>query len=346
MSDYTIVGIVVNPKIKKPLLVGWDGGEIDVWSLDRGGVRIGQGSYEDYNDEYLKPSYVTGLPRVHTPSGVLVKGKGYGTSLYTGLCVGAHANHEGDLDVNRDYDGDGICSDRENRSASADKWWNMAVRLRLAQEIEDEHIEEGVELDTYDLECTYRGDENVSIDYATGDVSTSIQANAYYWEAASEADLVVATFAGITMRGDSLIETIASGAGQIGLQTRRESYGDRRVLYSMTAGGYRNIWKKLVEHDDAEYVNRDALFALDMRGMEPQAVNVLSTIAVIDGAADEDIDQMRLRAERNLDPETPVKQLRLQFKENPSDEGMVKAALADTKQLRSSLDWKRLSALP
>ena len=345
MSEHSIVGIVVNPKVKKPVLVAWDGEEIEIYSMDRGGLRIGLGSYEQYDETYLKPSYVTGLPRVHTPSGVLLKGKGYGTALYTGLCAGAHLNYEGDLQLGVDYDGDGVSSDSESRSASADKWWKMAVRLRLADDVEDEHTEEGVEFDSYDLECTH-SDGDVSLDFARGDLSRTIRANAYYWESATNADLVVAVLEGIELRSGALVETKASGTAYEQAAMSGGSRGDRRVVHAMTPGGYRNIWKALIEHDDAEYVDRDALLALDMRGMEPQAVNLLSTIATIDGVDDADIDAMRLRAEQNLDPEAPIRQMRLQFKKNPSRESEIKSALAETEELRASLDWKRLSALP
>lgn len=345
MSEHSIVGIVVNPKLKKPVLVAYDGDEIEIWSMERGGLRIGMGSYEQGDETYLKPSYVTGLPRVHTPSGVLLKGKGYGTSLYTGLCVGAHLNYEGDLQLGLDYDGDGVCSDSESRSSSADKWWRMAVRLRLADDVEDEHTEEGIEFEHGDLECTHP-DGDVSVDFARGDLSRTIRANAYYWESATNADLVVAVLEGIELRSGALVETKTSGTAYEQAAMSGGPRGDRRFVHSMTPGGYRNIWKALVEHDDASYVDRDALLALDMRNMEPQAVNLLSTIATIDGIDDEDIDTMRMRAERGLDPETPIRQMRLQFKENPSREREIKSALAETKELRSSLDWKRLSSLP
>ena len=55
MSEHHIVGIVVNPKVKKPVLVAWDGSEIEIWSMDRGGRRIGLGSYEEYEEQYLNP---------------------------------------------------------------------------------------------------------------------------------------------------------------------------------------------------------------------------------------------------------------------------------------------------
>jgi hypothetical protein len=345
--NYDIVGIVVNPKIKKPVLVMWDGeDEIEIWSMERDGQRLGLGSYEKYDETYLQPSYITGMPRVHTPSGVAVKGKGYGTTLYTGLCVGAHQHHENELSLGVDYDGDGISSSSDTRSSSASKWWDMAVRLGLAAEVEDEHVDEDVEFESGDLSCTHYDGEQVEVDWARGSITRYISANVYEFDKAEDADLVVAVLEGISIPGSSLVEVVRSGEGQAELSTGREQYGDRRIRYYIPSGGYRNIWKKLAEHDDASYVNRDALLALDVRNLEPQAVNLLSTIAMIDGVDDEDIDAMRMRAEQNLDPDTPIKQMRLQFKKNPSDVPELKAALQETKELRASLDWKRLSALP
>lgn len=347
-SSYWIVGIVVNPKLKKPVLVVWDGSEISIWSMEKNGRRIGLGSYEAYEEQYLKPSLVTGMPRVHTPSGVSMKKQGYGTSLYTALCLGAHQHHDGDLDIEVPYEGDGICSDRESRSADASKWWEMAVRLDLADVMEDEAIEEDVEFDADDLECTHYSGQNVQVHWARGDVSEMIMAYFYEFDSADSADLVVAGWEPIKIREGALEEVSGEGAGywQSTTPFMVSSVARGRRYSSIAPEGFRNVWRMLAEEDDAEYVNNDALLALDMRNMEPHAVNLLSTVARINGVDDELIISMRMRAEYQLDPDASIKQMSLPFKPNSSEGRAIMQELERTKELRASLDWDRLSALP
>lgn len=331
--DYTVVGIVVNPKLKQPVLVLWEGDEIEIWSLARGGGRVGMGSYESGDPSYEQPANITGMPRVHTPSGVKPKGKGYGTSLYTALCLGAHQHHENELDIEVEWDGDGVSSDADTRSPAASAWWNQAVRLRLAEEIEDEYTEEDVDIDPYDLDCSH-SDGEVEIRSAMGDITKTQTVNAYPYDNAERSDLIVASIVDVEIREAALVDRVAG-------KTR-----DSPVVRLLSPGGLRSLWKEAIDRHTVMEVDRDALLALDVRGLEPQAVNLLSTIAMLDGVSDKDIGALRMRAELNLDPATPIRQMSLPFTPNPAEKRQIRSMLEETKQLRDSLDWKRLSQLP
>lgn len=90
LAGLTALGIVCNPKTHEPLLVVTDGDYVSLRSLKVGqlGRRVGRGYYEGSSNE---PAKISGLPRCHTPDGVIAKGGGYGTALYTALALGAHA---------------------------------------------------------------------------------------------------------------------------------------------------------------------------------------------------------------------------------------------------------------
>lgn len=331
--DIITVGLVVNPKLKKPVFVAWnqDDGEIEIWDLGRGGQRIGLGSYETDDPNYLAAAEVTGLPRVHTPSGVTPKGKGYGTTLYTGLCLGAHLHSEQELDLSVDQDGDGVSSDSETRSASADIWWRRAKELGLADQVEEERTQEDVEFDSGDLDCEH-SDGSVYISWARGDLTTEVVADAYYYQNADNADLIIASFS-VELSKDVFMDV-----------TKDEKQRWHRYLRS---SGLRHVWKSIMEDESLVHeIEIDPLLALDMRGVDPQAVNLLSTLAAQGGAKDDDIDALRMRAELNLDPSTPIKQMRLAFTANAPEAHAIKMALGEVKERREDLDWDRLSGLP
>lgn len=326
MAKATAIGIVVNPKLKSPVLVVWDGGEIEIWNLQRDGGRIGLGSYEDSDPTYLRAAYVTGFPRVHTPSGVRPRGKGYGTSLYTALCLGAHQNSEHVLNLGTDqFEGDGISSDAETRSPAASAWWDQAKKLGLADEVEDYQTEEDVEFDGSDLSCEF-SDGNVDIDYARGSVTRLVVADTYSYSDATRADLVVASFE-IDLPAQFYVGTGA----------------DR----TLNPNALRGMWKAIQEKDGTVHdLESNALLALDVRDLEPQAVNLLSAIGAEWGVEDADIDALRIRAELNLDPSVPLKQMRLPFKPNAAEASEIQTILDQTQRLRAKLDWERLSSLP
>ena len=139
-------GLVINPKDGRLYQAYRRYGSTVYISMLRGNLggggivylEAGKGYFnEDENDE---PSNLTGLPRVHTPAGVGVKGAGLGTVLYTSLCFAAHLSFKRLLPFNTSgYDGDGICSDSESRGYEASKWWSNATRkYGLAKQVYSE----------------------------------------------------------------------------------------------------------------------------------------------------------------------------------------------------------------
>jgi len=111
VSDTGIAGFVINPRNGQPVLIEWDGERVDIyrWKPDKGDdvSREGRGYFERGSDEGAE---LSNYPRVHTPSGVSTKGQGFGTTLYTGLCLVAHGAAEGKWRIPPYEDGDGISS--------------------------------------------------------------------------------------------------------------------------------------------------------------------------------------------------------------------------------------------
>lgn len=144
------VGCVLNPKTRRPCPVYvHDGDDVRVWSPTLSKEGDGYFSSENDDDKYKKAEG-TGYPRVHTPRGVYSKGEGYGTVLYTGLCLGAKLEDEGLLALATTTRGAGVCSNNE-RSASASAWWNAAVSqfdLAFREETEEEEEED---IDSYQM---------------------------------------------------------------------------------------------------------------------------------------------------------------------------------------------------
>ena len=126
LSGLTVLGLVANPKTHEPALVVTDGEYVSIRSLSESAPlrRLGRGYYEEqYND----PEELTGYPRSHTPDGVVIKGKGWGTALYTALALGAHQETNDLVKIKMRGSGDGISSWTDNRSNEADKWWASAL---------------------------------------------------------------------------------------------------------------------------------------------------------------------------------------------------------------------------
>lgn len=316
------LGIVINPKLNEPVLVAVEGdGDVGIFSL-RTGVRIGTGSYERDDPDYLRPAEVTGFPRVHTPAGVKPKGKGYGTCLYTGLCVGAHMNAENEIDIRTDQDGDGISSESESRSVSADAWWNRAVELRLADRETTEVTEEDLEFGYDDLsDCEDGEGRKVTISQAIGDVTTEVEVDTYVFSTAESANLVLVTMA---------IEFRPS-------PSRLDMSGSLKAL-----------WKTIVEDEGygIEEIDTEAILAADVRNLSADAVNLFTAIMSAEGVDDEDIDALRLRAELGLDPSVPIRQMHLPFTPNPAERSELHELNEQTEELRDRVGWSRLASLP
>jgi hypothetical protein len=110
----------------------------------------GNGKYDngEYDSGYTA-SEASGFPRAHTPDGVKTKNAGYGTVLYTGLCLGAKLEEAGFLELQTQVAGAGISSNKK-RSRAADNWWRAAKNnfdLVYEVDIDGEEEEEEEEYD-------------------------------------------------------------------------------------------------------------------------------------------------------------------------------------------------------
>lgn len=139
------LGCVLNPKTNLPCPVYKDKSRtVEVYdpALDQ---KEGDGYFDhgDHGADYTA-SEKSGFPRVHTPSGVKTRKAGYGTVLYTGLCLAAKLEDAGHLKIDTQVAGAGISSNA-NRSNAADAWWSAAkgeFDLVYSVEIEGEEEEE------------------------------------------------------------------------------------------------------------------------------------------------------------------------------------------------------------
>jgi hypothetical protein len=142
-------GILINPRNGHPLIAEQFVGK-RVYILDMAGDRAGESYFETSRRKtvqsgssgYSFSSMATGYPRVHTPGGVETKGGGYGTVLYSALCLASHLDWAGVRSFVLEPEGiyDGISSMTGHRSDDAERWWNAAkVDYNLAYEIEAEN---------------------------------------------------------------------------------------------------------------------------------------------------------------------------------------------------------------
>lgn len=141
-SDPVFLGVIRHPKTWVPIYVVRQAGtQRSVSIVGRKAskyVSFGEGYLND-DQEYAGATEVTGLPRSHTPSGVVEKGGGYGTCLYTALVLLASAQADKEIVVPRLIGhGRGICSAEGTRSPSASAWWAAAMERGLTDQQEGE----------------------------------------------------------------------------------------------------------------------------------------------------------------------------------------------------------------
>lgn len=321
MASFAL-GIVVNPKLKSPVLVtaAGSGIAISLMLVEEAYEGIGSGYY-GLDDAIAQ---ATGLPRSHTPSGVAIEGAGYGTCLYTALCLGAHQNfehHEGHRNrfqiASYGPDGDGICSTSDDRSGDADEWWRRARRLGLAREIEDEQEDEDVDV-TSDFDSLIEGQEydggTVSrVSTITADISKTVTGDVYLWSRAAEHRLIVADF-----------------------------------TIPMTEKDHPSaLWERIVvDKKLVTEVTPELILALDVRDLHVSAMNLLGLLAEHGGADEKALHDFRFRWEAGLDPSVPVTQIQLPFKKNSSESRRAGRALEEAAFYRREAGWSELEGLP
>lgn len=333
----SVLGLVINPRDKEPLIAVSDGEIVGIRSLQEHNLlfRHGSGYYDTTGHGKSKEAEnLTGYPRSHTPKGVSPQGLGYGTSLYTALSLGAWLVDSDKAAIKMDVHGEGISSESEGRSHEADRWWDAAAErgLTLRNTESSEAVEEYVELDVDadDITGCVSLDEGqrithvntVSVDLETTEEFT-VDLFPYYYRGAAGVgaynnDLVAAEFNPLDGADTEVVpDDIAVGSE---LRWLVESLMEDTDLFGDT--------------------NSAALLALDVRGLDVQAVNILSLCYLHSGLKDQDVNALWQRWELDLDPEAEVSQLGL-FSPNARA-----AALADVVEARRLVPWETLGDLP
>lgn len=322
IAGLTTLGLVVNPKTNKPVLATTDGEYVSIRSLERADFlrRLGRGYLESGGDPAAN---ATRLPRVHTPDGVVVKRMGYGTSLYTAICLGAALTVQEAASLSSGIEGEGISSDPENRSHEASVWWAASHRQGLTQlyedQIEQEETDENVDIDvepdelsncvSVDGDIVYVNRVNVDI---RRDTTVDVEFNFYTYESAREHNLIPA-------------ELVVELPDMNNLQRGTDM---------------RYVWEALMrEYEKADFydLDADALLALDVRGLDADAINLLQFLYM---QADLDTDGLRYRWQYNLDPSAaPPEQLRLPLKANPAVAESLGEVLDEVAEARADVGW-------
>lgn len=315
------MGLVINPKTKRPVLATTDGEYVAIRSVEESQSlkRLGRGYHsENYEDALV----ATGYPRVHTPEGVTEKGMGYGTSLYTALCLGAQLQWKDAVQIGMRGRGDGISSDPSDRSREASRWWAAALNSGLTDQEAaegDDETEENVDLDVSpsDLEDCVQVDGQISyVNRLSVDIVRPGEDKAYdyyRYQSALEHHLIAMSFAFEVPRVRPATELMA---------LRDYILEDPREILA---------------------VDPIAIQAIDVRGLDPDLVQLLQLgliAASPAGADDPSVDELWYRYEHGLDPGEASPQTRLAFRKNAA------AGLDEVSRARQAAGWAALAELP
>lgn len=315
-----VLGLVINPKLKVPVLSVTDGEYVGVRGMMQEELfaKIGTGYLSETREA---SSTFTDLPRSHTPDGVRPRNQGYGTSLYSSLCLAAHLTYADLASIRMKVRGDGICSDTKDRSDEADAWWHAAQRRGLTRDVteEIEDREENVDISgTVDPDALNRiatlDDADKRITYINEidvDIETTSERTYDVYDHSSLLDhaLCVASF-------------VVAVPGNVPIHDQL-SY----------------VWHAVLDDPDViEDAYAEPLLALDVRGLDADAISLLSLMYIKAGLKDPAIDAMRERWEKNLDPDYVTRQQSL-FRANA-------AGIADVVHARRAVGWENLEELP
>jgi hypothetical protein len=296
------LGVVVNPKTHQPIYVVREGGTnltVQIWW--RRPRYSGGSSYWEYgsgylNDskEYAGPTDVTGLPRSHTPSGVVDKGGGFGTTLYTGLVLLATAHSHGEIAVRGVIGrGMGISSEENTRSTAASAWWEAANRRGLAKQ--DEGTTGEPEEETEEL-----NEERIS-DYVSSRAWRQIESA--ITDAVDQTEWRVT--GGVTVTAD-IARTVESDSGSEDITADYYTYESatthKLVAVRQTSRGGMWSWAGMSVKDGGHVDTfKEVILALDVAGEDLRLVGKLALIAQAAGASEVDITNMMVRHRFGVD---------------------------------------------
>lgn len=349
------LGVIVNPKTKIPVHVWWDFANATIWSLNEDDPtswleKNGQGYFGE--DEV---SSMAGYPRSHTPSGVTPQGMGYGTCLYTALCMAAHWNSEGNVSLHSEK-GDGIASGL-GRSSKASRWWEQAVELGLASEEE--------------------GGEN-EVDVEENDIASAIEDVIDTDRLARRLGWLEVTSVYITSRCSATGTKMSDEGGSFNVYPFSAAMDNNLVVFSAAwiaddVYGENPGWKDFrwvdldlfgPEKEDREpdIIVSDALLALNVTDQPVGFVQMLTRMAKKDGAPTDAVDALVRRHEAGLDPSdfnrsggssetirkglfdtlTSTRALRNPRRRNPPLDRRTKRDFEELVERRAELGWTAL----
>jgi hypothetical protein len=174
------MGIVLNPKTLEPCFPFKAGGNkkrtVGFYAGKDMVLPMGAGYFDEASGDSYDTS-ASGYPRAHTPDGVRVMKAGYGTVLYTSLCLGATMRDRRLIALEMDPHAEGISSN-QHRSRAADLWWAHALERDLSrqEEIEGEAqmVEQSEDFD-FDIGNSSGGGRSEVWDAAKSFVSDRVQ---------------------------------------------------------------------------------------------------------------------------------------------------------------------------
>ena len=292
------LGIVVQPKTKQPIYVTREKGSrltVETWETeDPAGAgtfqRMGEGYLDEGGSEYAATATASGFPRSHTPSGVVLKGGGYGTCLYTGLVLLANAESEGLIHVGSiSASGSGISSTTGNRSGSADSWWRAARGRGIVTQIEGSGEEQETEEEEEDADVE---------SYVSRRAWTKILE--LIRESVSEHDGAWPT--SIEVKATLTRTTMESGSIDVDVYTFDSAWAHGLVaLMDVTAAPDEasdesiEAWATKEEDTDTLVASKEVILGLNLAHEPKLIAEKLIRIAASLGATNQEIEDMRLR---------------------------------------------------
>lgn len=354
-TEKVFLGIVVQPKTKRPIYVEREAGTrmtVQVLEYDNAEFSpVGEGYLDNTGSDYSVTATISGYPRAHTPSGVPTKGGGYGTCLYTGLTLLAHAEAQGHLVLkNLAGSGDGISSWERDRSGSANAWWAAAAERGLTEQVEGE-VQGGEETETLE-------DEDVESYVSNGGLRNIKDA---VRNAVSDYSEWYPTSITVTVDLERTVEGSESAIVDVYTLDSAVKHG-LVVLTDFVVGASGLEWAEAPDFNDEAV--KTVLLALNVAHEPPSIVAKLARIAASIGATPQEIEDMTIRNHFKVTlPEDEVKasvpapeRSRSRSATEPRAEGLpvrsthekreVRRALNRLEAQRARLPWDDIADLP
>lgn len=327
---YRLLGLSISPKSGELCVVVYNMRDGKVLLKSLTGESLGSGSFDEGDPQWGVSADITGFPRVHTAGGVSYKESGYGTALYTGLCMGATLSFLRRFRLSLPVQNAGISSmenvydDNGNRvatqrSAEATNWWNTAeeefglVRSKDGEfphvaevEISDSGSEapDWLDIDRFAAEHDHHDVQGVSSWSADATIEVNeplpVQAQYYPYQNATRDHLVAAMIG-------------AEPALMLESEDGRPSILDADIDAVVAA----------LDEIDAEAIAacNTGLLSQEPRGDQIDAMKFLLALADAAGVSRDDKERMQLRAMMGMDARYRYRDTSRAKKFDPAERG-------------------------